>query len=66
MNFRGYFLSFERENIRIYHEFLDMIDNLSRGSLLGITGLCRANSDPRDNFVYPIHKRMLDSFSCIL
>ena len=24
------------------------------------------NSDPRDRYVYPIHKRMLDSFSCIL
>ena len=41
---------------------------LSGGSLLGITRLCRVmtNNDPRDRFVYPIHKRMLDSFSSIL
>ena len=47
--------------IYMYHEFVDRIDNSSRGSLLGITRLCRVmpNSDPRGRIVYRIHKRIV-------
>ena len=55
------------QNIRIYHEYVDRIDN----SVLRVTAwrheaVVMPNSDPRDRIVQRIHKRMLDSFSCIL
>ena len=50
------------------HEFVDRIDNSVRMVTVGIMRLCRVmpNCDPRDRIVYPIRKRMLDSFSSIL
>ena len=38
------------ENIRIYHEFVNRIDNSVPRSLLGITRLCE-----RDRFDHPTH-----------
>ena len=48
-------------NIRIYYEFVDRIDN----SVLRVTAWYQ-EALPKDRFVYPIHKLILDSFSCIL
>ena len=47
--------------IRTQHVFVERIDNSSRESLLGITGLCRVmpNSDPRYCIFYLIHIRII-------
>ena len=55
------------EIISIFHVCMVWIENLSRGSLIGITRLaewCRTVI-PSDRFFYPHHTPMIDTFSCI-
>ena len=55
------------ENISIFHVCMGWIENLSRGSLIGITRLaewCRTVI-LSDRFFYRHHTPMIDTFSCI-
>ena len=57
-----------REIIRIYHELVNRIVKSVPSVTVWHHKLCLVmpNSDPRDRFVYPFLKIMLDSFPCIL
>ena len=55
-----------RRDIRIYYEFVDHVDRINKSVPRGYCwSLVMSNSDPRDRFVYPFFKLMLDSCSCI-
>ena len=55
-------------HIRIYHEFVDRIDNSVPRFTVWHHEASRVmpNSDPRDRFVYPFLKFMLNSFLLFL
>ena len=60
------------KNIRTYHEFVDRKDNFVPSvtawhhEALPCESQVMPISDLRDRVDYSIHKRMLNSFSCIL